>query len=153
MYRTGYREISSLTIQVHSQFFYEWLEEHYIGLLKKTITKELGAEGRLEYSIIMDSNTNSKTPYSIKVPTSNKKNTKNPMVNMPIDLNKDKSRDIPNPFIIPGLKKVIRGIWSFSIPIKPSYEGIVTSLASDLSIELAGVIISIVNLSDIICCL
>lgn len=35
-----------LTIQVPSQFFYEWLEEHYIGLLKKTIKKELGAEGR-----------------------------------------------------------------------------------------------------------
>ena len=25
-----------LTIQVPSQFFYEWLEEHYISLLKKT---------------------------------------------------------------------------------------------------------------------
>jgi chromosomal replication initiator protein len=99
-------ENSVLTIQVPSQFFYEWLEEHYIGLLKKTITKELGQEGRLEYSIIMDNSANSKTPYSIKVPTSNKKNTVNPMVNMPIDLNKGKSRDIPNPFIIPGLKKI-----------------------------------------------
>ena len=45
---------SILTIQVPSQFFYEWLEEHYIDLLKKTINKELGPEGRLEYSIIMD---------------------------------------------------------------------------------------------------
>ncbi len=95
-----------LTIQVPSQFFYEWLEEHYISLLKKTIKKELGIEGRLEYSIIMDNSLNTKTPYSIKVPTSNKKDTKNPMVNMPIDLNKGKSRDIPNPFIIPGLKKI-----------------------------------------------
>ena len=33
---------SVLTIQVPSQFFYEWLEEHYITLLKKTIKKELG---------------------------------------------------------------------------------------------------------------
>ena len=33
-----------LTIQVPSQFFYEWMEEHYIGLLKKTIKKELGNE-------------------------------------------------------------------------------------------------------------
>lgn len=97
---------SVLTIQVPSQFFYEWLEEHYISLLKKTIKKELGIEGRLEYSIIMDNSLNTKTPYSIKVPTSNKKDTKNPMVNMPIDLNKGKSRDIPNPFIIPGLKKI-----------------------------------------------
>ena len=99
-------ENNVLTIQVPSQFFYEWLEEHYINLLKKTIKKELGAEGRLEYSIIMDNSLNTKTPYSIKVPTSNKKDTINPMVNMPIDLNKGKSRDIPNPFIIPGLKKI-----------------------------------------------
>jgi chromosomal replication initiator protein len=26
-----------LTIQVPSQFFYEWLEEHYVSLLKKTL--------------------------------------------------------------------------------------------------------------------
>ena len=32
-----------LTIQVPSQFFYEWLEEHYVALLKKTLEKELGA--------------------------------------------------------------------------------------------------------------
>ena len=32
-----------LTIQVPSQFFYEWLEEHYVDLLKKTIRKEIGA--------------------------------------------------------------------------------------------------------------
>ncbi|HRE96448.1 MAG TPA: DnaA N-terminal domain-containing protein, partial [Flavobacteriales bacterium] len=30
-------ENNVLTIQVPSQFFYEWLEEHYITLLKKTI--------------------------------------------------------------------------------------------------------------------
>ncbi|MFW5757183.1 MAG: DnaA N-terminal domain-containing protein, partial [Bacteroidota bacterium] len=42
-----------LTIQVPSQFFYEWLEEHYIELLKRTIKKELGPDERLEYSIIM----------------------------------------------------------------------------------------------------
>ena len=45
-------ENNVLTIQVPSQFFYEWLEEHFVNLLKKTLTKELGAEGRLEYSII-----------------------------------------------------------------------------------------------------
>ena len=38
-----------LTIQVPSQFFYEWLEEHYLDLLKKTIKrviKEQKAEGQ-----------------------------------------------------------------------------------------------------------
>ena len=40
-----------LTIQVPSQFFYEWIERNYITLLKKTIKKELGKEGKLEYHI------------------------------------------------------------------------------------------------------
>ncbi len=95
---------SVLTLQVPSQFFYEWLEEHYIVLLKKTIKKELGNEGRLEYSIIMENNyNNTSKPYTVKIPTNNKKELKNPSVSMPIDLN---NNSIRNPFIIPGLKKV-----------------------------------------------
>ncbi len=94
-----------LTIQVPSQFFYEWLEEHYITLLKKTIKKELGSAGRLEYSIIMD-NSYSGDPYAVKVPTSNKNITSNQPVTMPLDLNNGSSKEIPNPFIIPGLKKI-----------------------------------------------
>jgi len=99
-------ENNVLTIQVPSQFFYEWLEEHYIGLLKKTIKKELGVDGRLEYSIIMDNSNYGNDPYTIKVPTSNKKATQNQAVNMPIDINNNSSKEIPNPFIIPGLKKI-----------------------------------------------
>ena len=53
-----------LTIQVPSQFFYEWLEEHYVTLLKKIIRKELGTEGRLEYSIIMENNQASNAPHA-----------------------------------------------------------------------------------------
>jgi chromosomal replication initiator protein len=95
-----------LTIQVPSQFFYEWLEEHYIGLLKKTIKKELGNDGRLEYSIIVDNSDIDPGPYTIKIPTGEKKATLNQPVSMPIDLNKGTSKEIPNPFIIPGLKKL-----------------------------------------------
>ena len=95
-----------LTIQVPSQFFFEWLEEHYIGLLKKTIRKELGNDGRLEYSIIMDNSEADKEPYTINVPTTERKSTLNPSVSMPIDLNRGSSKEIPNPFIIPGLKKI-----------------------------------------------
>jgi chromosomal replication initiator protein len=97
-----------LTIQVPSQFFYEWLEEHYIDLLKKTIKKELGPDGRLEYSIIMDNSFRSSQgkPYTVSAPMLNKQALKNPPVNMPIDLNKDSGKAIPNPFVIPGLKKM-----------------------------------------------
>lgn len=92
-----------LTIQVPSQFFYEWLEEHYISLLRKTIRKELGPEGRLEYSIIMDNGMQTSKPYAVRYPGINTNATKNPPVAMPLDLN---ANTIKNPFIIPGLKKL-----------------------------------------------
>jgi chromosomal replication initiator protein len=98
-------EKNILTIQVPSQFFYEWLEEHYINLLRKTIKSELGPDGRLEYSIIMD-NRDRRAPYSIKYPTANKQATSNASVNMPIDINRGQSKEVPNPFIIPGLQKI-----------------------------------------------
>ena len=94
----------TLTIQVPSQFFYEWLEEHYISLLKKTVKKELGDEGRLEYSIVMENNYTTSKPYTVRIPTSNISTVKNPSVSMPLDIG---SKSIKNPFIIPGLKKVV----------------------------------------------
>lgn len=93
-----------LTIQVPSQFFYEWLEEHYITLLRKTIKKELGSEGKLEYSIIMENGVHNPKPYTVKIPTTNRQALKNEPVAVPIDVNGEKG--IKNPFIIPGLKKV-----------------------------------------------
>ena len=36
-----------LTIQVPSQFFYEWLEEHYVQLLHKTLKKVIGPTAKL----------------------------------------------------------------------------------------------------------
>jgi len=99
-------ESDVLTIQVPSQFFYEWLEEHYINLIKKTIKHELGPNGRLEYSIVMDGTDTKTSPFTIKVPTTNKKAIKNPSVSMPIDLNRGTTKEIPNPFVIPGLKKI-----------------------------------------------
>lgn len=99
-------EKNILTIQVPSQFFYEWLEEHYINLLKKTIRHELGATGQLEYSIIMDQSMGDNGAFSIKVPTSNKKAVRNPSISMPLDLNRGSTKEIPNPFIIPGLRKI-----------------------------------------------
>lgn len=95
-------EKAVLTIEVPSQFFYEWLEEHYISLLRKTIRLQLGPDGRLEYSIVMESNHNSTKPYSVKIPTKNTGDLKNASVSLPININ----TTIRNPFIIPGLKKV-----------------------------------------------
>jgi chromosomal replication initiator protein len=61
-----------LTIQVPSQFFYEWLEEHYVQILRKAIDAELGTDGRLEYSIIVDKGNDKNKPYVINIPTTSK---------------------------------------------------------------------------------
>lgn len=57
-----------LTIQVPSQFFYEWLEEHYVHILKKAITAVLGSQARLEYSVIVDKGNSSSSPLSVNLP-------------------------------------------------------------------------------------
>lgn len=45
-------ENNILTIEVPSPFFYEWLEEHYISLLRKTVHHILGKNAQLEYLVI-----------------------------------------------------------------------------------------------------
>ena len=42
---------NELTIQVPHRLFYEWLEEHYIGVLKTSLSLALGTPGRLQYRI------------------------------------------------------------------------------------------------------
>ncbi len=46
-------ENNVLTIAVPSPFFYEWLEEYYVHVLKKAIDAVLGPNGKLEYSIMV----------------------------------------------------------------------------------------------------
>jgi chromosomal replication initiator protein len=57
-----------LTIQVPSQFFYEWLEEHYVPVLRKAIHTVLGENGRLEYSVIVDSGNQRNPPLVVNYP-------------------------------------------------------------------------------------
>jgi chromosomal replication initiator protein len=60
-----------LTIQVPSQFFYEWLEEHYVPVLKKAVHQVLGENGRLEYSVIVDSGNHLNPPVLVNYPNGN----------------------------------------------------------------------------------
>jgi len=91
-----------LTIQVPSQFFYEYLEEHYISLLGKTLKRELGKEARLEYRIMMDSGNHANKPITMDVPAQGYKVYTNNEMDFPLVIN----NPVKNPFVIPGLKKV-----------------------------------------------
>jgi len=57
-----------LTIQVPSQFFYEWLEEHYVNVLKNAIMNVLGNFGKLEYSVIVDKGNDQSNPFTVRFP-------------------------------------------------------------------------------------
>eukprot|EP01137_Pigoraptor_chileana_P021748 Opistho-2@85827 len=58
----------TLSIQVPSQFFYEWLEENYIHVLRKAIDFTLGKNGMLEYSIIVDKGDKKNPPITYNIP-------------------------------------------------------------------------------------
>jgi len=57
-----------LTIQVPSQFFYEWLEDNYVPVLKRAIHTVLGPTGRLEYSVVVDSGNQQTPAVSVNYP-------------------------------------------------------------------------------------
>jgi chromosomal replication initiator protein len=78
-FRTWFEPISPvelqgkvLTIQVPSVYFYEFLEEHYVEELKRAIYQELGPEGRLEYSVVVDQGNAQAPPRAMHLPPARK---------------------------------------------------------------------------------
>lgn len=51
------------TIQVPSQFFYEYLEDKFADLLKVTLYREIGADTILQYRILMENTSNTLVDY------------------------------------------------------------------------------------------
>jgi len=93
----------ALTIQVPSKFFYEWLEEHYINLLRVTLVRELGNDAKLIYDVKMENAYSSRKPHTVKIPSSNRKPMHGQNMTVPVEFNK---RELRNPFVIPGIKKL-----------------------------------------------
>ena len=102
-----------LSIQVPSKFFYEWLEEHYVKLLKVALTKELGESAKLVYNIKMENTYGNKQPFTEKIPSTNRSAVKPQNVDVPL---KNKSPELKNPFIIPGIRNV-----KIESQLNPSY--------------------------------
>ena len=94
---------NALSIQVPSKFFYEWLEEHYVKILKVALTKELGENAKLVYVIKMENTYGNKQPFTEKIPSSNRGAMKSQDVDVPLN---NKNPELKNPFIIPGIRNV-----------------------------------------------
>ena len=92
-----------LSIQVPSKFFYEWLEEHYVSLLKTALIQELGLEARLVYVIKMENTYGNKLPFTESIPSNYRDNIKAQEVSAPLT---SRSHELKNPFIIPGIRNL-----------------------------------------------
>ncbi len=95
-----------LTLQVPSQFFYEWLEEHYVELMGKTIKRVLGREGRLEYRIMMENSVSQRNPASVSMPGSPFPRSARESVYVDMPLKVSDPYNVKNPYAIPGLKRM-----------------------------------------------
>ncbi|MBB68546.1 MAG: chromosomal replication initiator protein DnaA [Flavobacteriaceae bacterium] len=93
----------SLSIQVPSKFFYEWLEEHYVKILKVALTKELGDQAKLVYIIKMENTYGNNQPFTEKIPSANRSAIQSQQANIPL---KNKNPELKNPFVIPGIRNV-----------------------------------------------
>ncbi|HEY5689608.1 MAG TPA: chromosomal replication initiator protein DnaA [Yeosuana sp.] len=94
---------NALSIQVPSKFFYEWLEEHYVKILKVSLTKELGEKAKLVYIIKMENTYGNKQPFTEKIPSSNRSAVRAQEVDIPLN---NKNPELRNPFVIPGIRNV-----------------------------------------------
>lgn len=109
--------LRKLTVQLPSRFYYEWLEEHYFGLLRKTVTKVLGPGGRLYYDIVIerDEGPAGSPGVSMQLPARPSSDVEQesgpaippPHVSVSRELSHAPSRQVPvaNPFAIPGVQK------------------------------------------------
>lgn len=109
-YKTWFEPIKSveltdnaLYIQVPSKFFYEWLEEHYVKLLKVALTKELGKGAKLLYKIKMENTYGNKQPFMEQLPSTERTAMKTQEVDAPF---KNMNPELKNPFVIPGIRNL-----------------------------------------------
>jgi chromosomal replication initiator protein len=104
---------NALSIQVPSKFFYEWLEEHYVKLLKVALTKELGETAKLVYIIKMENTYGNREPFTEKIPSSNRSHVEPQELDVAI---KSKNPELKNPFVIPGIRNI-----KIESQLNPSY--------------------------------
>ena len=86
---------SVLTIEVPSHFFREYLEEHFIDLIGKTLKRVIGQEAKLEYNVRVVSN-----EETVTLPQQNSQELTNRSVPFP-----NQNGNFANPFVIPGLQQ------------------------------------------------
>lgn len=93
----------TLTLQLPSHFFFEYLEENYIDLIKMTLRRVIGQKAKLEYRVIVDNTNAPKNLQKSSVRLLGNTLSGN-IENKPISMPNPKAPQ--NPFIFPGIQKI-----------------------------------------------
>ncbi|MGP1515780.1 MAG: chromosomal replication initiator protein DnaA [Bacteroidales bacterium] len=89
-----------LYLSVPSNYYYEYIEAHYIDELIRTIRRVISPNTKLRYMTKV-------TESDMMMMTSvNHANIENFPQNAPVILNNSDTKELPNPFIIPGIKPI-----------------------------------------------
>src|SRR5690625_1066552 len=97
-------ENNALSIQVPSKFFYEWLEEHFVKLLKVSLTRELGKNARLVYVIKMENPQGVRRPFTERIPSTKREK----VYSLEIDVHvKTRYPELINSFVIMCIQHIM----------------------------------------------
>ena len=88
---------STLTVEVPSEFFREYVEGAYLELLRASLKKELGAAAKLVYVV---------TPVQRQQPLRYPASHGNEPVNRPVSIETFSRGGNPGPFVFPGIQRV-----------------------------------------------
>lgn len=59
---------ADIIVEVPSQFYYEWLEEHYTTLIQRSVAQTFGSKVHLKYQVVMDTTTESLEERTVILP-------------------------------------------------------------------------------------
>ena len=90
-------EGSTLTVEVPSDFFREFIENQYLDLIRVTLRRVIGPDARLIYSV---------RPVLSQPPMTLNAQYGTAPVNKPVSLGGLRTDSITNPLVLPGLRKM-----------------------------------------------
>ena len=88
---------NTLTLEVPSGFFHEFIEEHYIDIIEKALRKEVGPNARLLYNVVVDKESDNNGTIIVPGKEPSKIGDKKQTAY---------NNEIRSPFIIPGIKPI-----------------------------------------------
>ncbi len=122
---------STLTVEVPSDFFREYLEESYLDVIKKTLKRVIGADARPNYLI---------RPVTNQMPMRLPEGPGNPPVNKSVGISSYQPSGNPGPFVYPGLQKIqidprLLPVYNFSNLVAGDCNRLAISAGNDIALN------------------